>query len=155
MSQREHRRALVRVGIYLVALVLVLMLFLQRNALLPLYDLRISQVRETAQLGSLVAGEGEKLVVVQVQLVVPVEILGRLRPSLFALLDTDGREHRPDALSPLFSHTLPLGQTRGIEGILVFRLPEEAMGTSLSFNPEVEDIAPNLKSEDIGSKVRP
>jgi hypothetical protein len=143
------------VCIYLVVLALVLILFLRRDALFPPYDLRIIQVRETAQLGSLVAGEGEKLVVVQVQLAVTAKALGSLRPGHFALLDADGQEHRPEILSPLFSHGLSLGQDRGIEGTLVFRLPEEAMGTSLSFNFKEEDVAPNLKPEDLGSKGRP
>jgi len=155
MSVSEHRYAMIRVIIYLVALALVLLLLLNRHVLLPDYGLRIIQVRETRQLGSIVAGEGETLLAVKVRLDVSADIRERLRPGFFALVDAGGQEHRPDSLSSLFSHTLPWDQDRVIEGTLVFHLPEQMKGRSLSFHPEVEDVATDFKSEDLSSKSRP
>ena len=155
MSLGEHRPTVVRVGIYLVALMVVVVLFRQRLLLAPPHGLRVTQVKETDRLDPIVAEEGEKLVMVGVRLIAPAEIQCQLRPSFFALLDADGHEHLPDSLSPLFSHELPLGQGQEVEGELVFHVPRGTVGKSLSFRPEVEDDAPDFKPEDFGPKGGP
>jgi len=85
MSLSEHRRAMVRGIIYLVALALVLFLFLHRYTLLPPYGLRIIHVRETGQLGSIVAGKREKLLAGKVRLVVSADIREQLRSGFLPL----------------------------------------------------------------------
>lgn len=152
MTKVEGRRSLVRVVVYLVALAVVVILFRQRHVFTPSYDLQVVQVREADQLGSLAAQKGQKLVVVEVRLTASSGISGRLKPSHFALRDSQGREHRPDPLSPLLSQTFPGGQVQEIEGTLVFRLPREVVSESLSFHAEVEEDAGDHQSEDIGPK---
>lgn len=155
MSPNDHRRTVVRVIIYSLALVMVLVLLRYRRALTPEYDLRVTQVRETKQLGGMLAGEGQKLVLVEVTLVLRPGVPRPLRPASFALVDADGQEYQPESLSPLFSDALVGGQDQPLEGTLVFRLPQERTGQNLSFHLEVNGDASDLESKDIGSEGGP
>ncbi|MCK4271500.1 hypothetical protein KAX22_02550, partial [bacterium] len=55
-----HRGTMIRVGVYLAALMVVIVLLRQRRTLIPTYSLRVIEVREMDQLGPLFAREGEK-----------------------------------------------------------------------------------------------
>jgi len=155
MGLNDHRRTVVRVVVYSLALMLVLVLFRLRRALTPEYGLRVTQVQEAKQLGAMLAGEGEKLVLVEVTLVLRPGVPQPLSPALFALMDTEGQEYRPEPLSPLFSDSLFGGQDQMLEGTLVFRLPQERRGQNLSFHPEVNGDASNPESKDTGSEGGP
>jgi hypothetical protein len=155
MGPNDHRRTVVRVVIYSLALMMVLVLLRYRRALIPEYGLRVTQVRETKQLGGMLAGEGQKLVLVEVRLVLRPGVSQPLRPALFALVDTDGQEYQPEPLSPLFSDVLVGGQGQPLEGTLVFRLPQERTGQNLSFHLEVNGDASDLESKDTGSEGGP
>jgi hypothetical protein len=146
---------MIRVGVYLAALMVVIVLLRQRRTLIPTYNLKVIEVLETDQLDSLFAREGEKLVVVRVWLTVHAQIKGRLEPDFFSLQDAQGREYRPDFLSPMFSGDLPGDHGRGVEGTLVFHLPRGMVGKSLSFHAQVENDAPDLRSTDFGPENGP
>ncbi len=137
MKLGENRGSLIRVSIYVLALMVVLILLLHRKALIPGHGLWVNQIREIDRLGSLVAAADEKLVLVEVRLAAPCQILDHLGPSQFLLVDSVGGEHQPDALSPLFAAQRPEIQDQVLEGTLVFRLPRDAEGKSLYFQPEV------------------
>jgi len=155
MRVSVHRGTMIRVGVYLAALMVVIVMLRQRRTLIPTYSLRLIGVREMDQLGPLFAREGEKLVVVRVWLTVHAEIKNRLGPDFFSLQDAQGREYRPDFLSPMFSSDFPGDHDRGIEGTLVFHLPRGMVGRSLSFHAQVENDAPDLRSADFGPESGP
>jgi hypothetical protein len=155
MSLGENRAALIRVSIYFLTLILVLTLLLHRRALIPTHGLWVNQVREADRIGPLVAGAGEKLLLVEVKLAAPIEVLDRLGSGQFTLVDSLGGEHRPDSLSPLFTEEHLLDRDRTMEGTLVFRLPPGTMGKSLSFQPEVVEHASDFKSKDFGQEGWP
>jgi hypothetical protein len=155
MSLGENRGSLIRVSIYVLALIMVLILLLHRRALIPTHGVWVNQVRETGQIGPLVAGAGEKLLLVEVKLAAPIEVLDRLSSGQFTLVDSLGGEHRPDSLSPLFTEKHPLDGDQAMEGTLVFRLPPGTMGKSLSFQPEVAEHASDYESKDFGQEGRP
>lgn len=155
MGLNDHRRTVVRVAIYSLALMMVLVLLRYRRALIPEYGLQVQGVRETYELGPMLAGEGQKLVVVEVTLILRPGAPRLLRPASFALVDTQGQEYQPEPLSPLFSDALLCGQDQLLEGALVFRLPQERTGQNLSFHPEVNGDASDPESKDTGSEGGP
>ena len=155
MRWQEHRRGLTRAGIYLIALVVVVLLLQHRSALIPAHRLTVTEVREAEEFGSILPGQGEKLVAVGVELVADAEILSGLKPAFFALLDAQEGRYHPDPLSPLFLEEIPGEKNGVVKGVLVFRLNREIEAKSLSFDPEVVDHAPNHQPEDPGPESGP
>jgi hypothetical protein len=148
------RAIIARVAVYLAALLVVIWLLRERDALLPLGDLTVSEVRQTEGWRSLRAGPAEKLLIVKVR--IPKGV-GRWKPAMFRLEDEEGRSYRPIDDSPSFRSPQVLEPTGPVEGILIFRLPATTQGKSLSMIPEGWDEADSTdhQREDTGQKGGP
>ena len=146
------RGIIVRVAVYLTALVVVIWLLRVWEGPGPSGRLEVIEVRQADRWETRPAGSEKKFLIVRIRLEIDPDDLEHWGPDLFCLEDEAGRTYRPADISPLLKNSPDTGQAGPAEGILLFRVPASARGRSLSFLPEGWDHADcaDHQSEDIG-----
>jgi len=130
------RATIVRIAVYLTALLVVIWLLREGDTFLPSGDMTVTGVHRSERWGSLRAKPGEQLVMVTIRFETLPDGIERWSPGLFRLEDEAGRFHRPLDDSPLLAE-YHNGESAGpVGGLLIFRLPAASRGRSLLFFPE-------------------
>ncbi len=151
------RATIIRIAVYLTALLVVIWLLRERNTFLPAGDMTVTGVHRAERWGNRRAGPGEQLVMVTVRFETVPDGIERWSPGLFRLEDEAGRLYRPLEDSPLLAEYLDGESADPVGGLLVFRLPAAGRVRSLLFFPEDSSDADftDHQSEDTRSKSGP
>jgi hypothetical protein len=151
------RAVIVRVAVYLMALLVVIWLLRTWDRPGPSDRMTVIEVHQADRWETQLAGPREKYLIVRVQLETDPGDLQHWGPDLFRLEDEAGRRYRPLDDSPLLKNLPHDEAARPVVGDLLFRMPASARGRSLSLLPEGWDHADSTdhQSEDIGPQSGP